>query len=216
MLCPPGRRKVLGGGRVLSLKGLPRCGKRSHTVEHSCGSSPCFLAPFRIYPGGAYKVQGGNGKVSDRTTKRYGIWTSDASKSGASRLPSPDRARFGSARCTVALAAARKAWCWPGAFRRASLNACARHSWPAAFRFRSNMLRNSRPGRGRTGRTEGPPRIALHPIKHLQRARRGSRANTDRVPPARAVLAANMETALNAIGTRGPRPPTVLPWWARV
>ena len=68
-------------------------------------------------------------------------------------------------------------------------------------------LRHRRAGRGRPRRPARPDRLCLHPHQSLSpfRPRRWSRLPQD-VPPQRAVLAANMETALNAMWDGAPGP----------
>ena len=65
----------------------------------------------------------------------------------------------------------RTRWCSPGACRRANSSACARRSWAARFRFRSNMA-TPRSAASRTGRQlRGRTVFALHPHQSVSRCR---------------------------------------------
>ena len=94
----------------------------------------------------------------------------------------------------------------PGAGERVRAHARAFHgrrvSVPGEIR-----LCHGRRGRSRTGRTAGPRGFRLHPHQSLFTVPADAVfAVPADVPPRRAVLAANMETALNAVWDGGPGP----------
>ena len=81
-------------------------------------------------------------------------------------------------------------------------NAGGRVSFPSQIR----LLRDWR-GRGRAAELVGPARVLPASAPgFLQRAGRSARADPDDVPARRATLAANMETALNAVWDSGAGP----------
>ena len=105
-------------------------------------------------------------------------------------------------------AAAPSGWCSKGACRRASGRGCAPRCRRAIFRSRSNTA-TAPSASSRTGPAtlRGRTVFALHPHQDRSSCRPTSWCRVpDGVPPRRAVLAANMETALNALWDAGAGP----------
>ena len=124
------------------------------------------------------------------------------------RWPKPAPRRCGCAHFTARSAAAPSGWSARAACRQANSSACGRHSWAARFRSRSNMAMRRSVGRRGTADRCGTVWCSRSiPIKTFSSCAADAVVEVpDGVPPARAVLAANMETALNAVWDGAPGP----------
>ena len=117
--------------------------------------------------------------------KRSGMSEIGAPSCARKRWLRRPRAKCACARCSARSAAAPSGWCSTGACRKANSSACARPSWPAAFRFRSNTA-TRRSARSRADEPRGRTVFVLHPASErvlLVPAQR-RRAVPENVPPA--------------------------------
>ena len=151
-------------------------------------------------------MQGAGAMVHGRRPR--GIARGNSRRAGAGR-------GFASMRCMAQSAVALNRWCSTGACHQANLTACAHLSWAGRFRFRSSTdIRLS--ARVADGIDRGRTVFTLFRTSPCLRSRRPRRLLClTHVPPQRAILAANMETALNACGMAHRDRRTGLQWSAR-
>ena len=206
-------------GEYCRCRAFHRGGKRSHTVEHSCGGPPAFLPRSGYTREALTKSKAGSEKCLIEPPKRYGM--SDAGRAEIRdeplAEPGPGEVRIralhsGISRGTESLVLAGRVP--PSEFERMRAPFMG-GSFPFPVKY----------GYATVGRVEAGPAelrgrlvFALHPHQSLFNVPAEAVVPIpDGVPPARAVLAANMETALNAhVGRTARGRPTALPWWARV
>ena len=144
-------------------------------------------------------------QVRPRRT-RSGCPSRVAARSGRSRCPSRARTRCWSAPCAPASAGAPRRWCSGAACRRASTPRCGRRSRRATSRGRSSTATSTSAWSSRARRS-----CAAAPCSACTRTRPPTSCRPsavvvvpDDVPPARAVLAGTVETAVNALWDAAP------------
>src|SRR5215207_3945448 len=146
--------------------------------------------------------------AQDVLDEAHAFWCAapGAGRSGPSGCPSPEATTWWSARCGPASAAAPRRWCSGEVCRRASTWRCARRSrrgdFPGPVKYRYLNV----------GTVEhGPPELrgrmvfCLYPHQTAYVVPAGAvTVVPDDMPPARAVLAGTVETAVNALWDAAP------------